>query len=412
MAGGIYSEETCPVCGSKMRDNHKGERGAVACPDHPMVHAHRIYVKFGRKHKKRFTSYRMAFKWLNHLRTEKDEREEKFDIEDYGFQKPKSFATLAPKYLERKKGLKSYGKICHDINKAAEHFGAMNMREISGGMLDDYLYGLKCDDGSSMSDKTRANHCSRLHDFWKWCLARGDVLTLAEFPTFPHIEYELAYRKIITWEVQEQVLAKVKEMTWEKNPKIWFGCDLLATYTALRPDDLRRLNENSMDDAGWLTIYNPTKKKNKFKYIRLHEDHVGHWKSLQKLFPALPEIPFFRHHGRVRGTTKTGIIFGENVFYLAWQKACEAMNLKGVPLYPGTKHTTASETAKLMGSDRAKNASGLSNKAFERYCQVENSDAFEVVSEIRKKKGEVVLLGGHRGTTVSGGVSNDNASKR
>jgi hypothetical protein len=73
------------------------------------------------------------------------------------------------------------------------------------------------------------------------------------------------------------------------------------------------------------------------------------------------------------------------------KNTCKQIGLEGVPLYPGTKHTTATETAKNLGSDRAKNASGLTNKAFERYCQVEDKDAYEVVTEIRKKKkGEVV----------------------
>lgn len=391
MAGGIYTEERCGICGGRMVDNH---RNAVACPNHPRVHAHRMFVQFGRRHKKRFTSYALAMKWVNHLRTEKDERADGFDIADYSYQKHKSYAALAPKYLERKKDLKSHRKISFYINSALGAFGQHNVRDISGGMIDDYLFGMK-----GISEKTRANHCSQLHDFWKWCLARGDVLTLAEFPTFPKIAYELKYRKIITWEVQERVLTKVKEMTWDKNPKIWFGCDLLATYTALRPDDLRRLTEGSLDGNGWLTIFNPTKRKNKFKYVRLHREHVDLWKACGNNHPGLPDVPYFRHHGRVRGTTRSGIPFGENVFYLAWQKACKALNLPGVPLYPGTKHTTASETAKLMGSDRAKNASGLSNKAFERYCQVENNDAFEVVTEIRRKKGEVVSLGEYRGST-------------
>lgn len=394
--GGIYTEEVCRVCGKNLIDNH---RNAVSCPDHRDVWAKRLFVRFGRQHKKRFTSYVMAMKWLNHLRTEKDLREDAFDIEDYGFQKPKSFTALAPKYLERKKTLKSYGKICHDIKKAAAYFGTTNVREISGGMLDDYLYGLVRDDGTQMSEKTRANHCSRLHDFWKWCLTRGDVITLAEFPRFPKIEYELRYRKTVTWGIQEQVLAKIREMTWRKNPKIWFACDLLATYTALRPDDLRRVNEASLDASGWLAIFNPTKRKNKFKHIRLHEDHVKQWREFQAQYPALPDMPFFRHHGKVRGTSRVNIVFGENVLYLAWRNACRELNLEGVSLYPGTKHSTATETARHMGSDRAEKASGLSNKAFRRYCQVESEDAFDVVTEIRKKKSEVIRMGDHRGTT-------------
>lgn len=78
--------------------------------------------------------------------------------------------------------------------------------------------------------------------------------------------------------------------------------------------------------------------------------------------------------------------FGINFLYEQWNKAAALIGLKGVPLYPGTKHTTATETAKLLGTSKARDASGLTNKAFDRYCQVENNAPFEVVTEIRKAK--------------------------
>ena len=63
-----------------------------------------------------------------------------------------------------------------------------------------------------------------------------------------------------------------------------------------------------------------------------------------------------------------------------------------MPLYPGTKHTTATETAKLLGADKARGASGLTNKAFDRYCPVEGDETFEVVTAIRKQMGQVIPL--------------------
>lgn len=39
-----------------------------------------------------------------------------------------------------------------------------------------------------------------------------------------------------------------------------------------------------------------------------------------------------------------------------------------------------------MGTGNARNASGLTNKAFDRHCQTENDDAFDMVTEIRKEK--------------------------
>ena len=136
---------------------------------------------------------------------------------------------------------------------------------------------------------------------------------------------------------------------------------------------IRRVTEE-LDENGWLTVYNPTKRKNKFKYIRLHEDHIVMWEELQRQFPALPETPFFRHHGRVRGTTQTGIIFGEHYLRRWWLRACDEIGLKGVPLYPGTKHTTATETAKLMGR------TGIEDRADEQGIRAYNEQrAFEVV---------------------------------
>jgi len=104
-------------------------------------------------------------------------------------------------------------------------------------------------------------------------------------------------------------------------------------------------------------------------------------------------MPFFRHIAGISGC-KADTVFGINFLSKSWKKACSDVGLEGVPLYPGTKHTTATETAKLMGTDKARNASGLTNKAFDRYCQVENNDVFEVVTAIRKAKkmGSVIPL--------------------
>ena len=393
MDGSIYTRQKCALCGKYLLHNPK--RRGCFCPDHPDQAATKFIVRFPGDIYQRHNSYESACQSLNYLRYEKgtaSQRKRKFNPDDYKSLRPNSFASLAPKYLERKKGLKSYGKICYYINTARDYFGTTNLKDISGGMIDDYLFQLKQKNGMPISDKTRSNHCSQLHDFWKWCLGRGNVITLAEFPQFPKIEYTLGYRKITDWETQEKVISKVKELSHHINPKIWLGIDILATYTALRPDDLRRIKESSLDPSGLLIIHDPTKLKNKFKTVRLLEAHIKEWRSLQREYPALPEIPFFRHIKGVGGA-KPNSIFGEKYLYKWWVKAADEIGLHGVPLYPGTKHTTATETAKLLGTEKALKASGLTNRAFERYCQVENNDTFEVVKEVRKtKKAKVIKM--------------------
>lgn len=378
MEGGIYTREKCFKCGASLK--HDGARKGCFCPNHPDVRATSFAVKFPGGIYQRFQSYEKAAQSLNYLRHEKGTRKSHFNPDDYRSAKPNSFGALKDLYLARKKNHASYKKIERYIDGASECFGlTRNVREVNGAEIEDYLFSI-----SGISEKTRANHCAQLHNFWMWCLNRG-IITLAEMPAFPKIDYELGYRKITSWEIQEKVIAKVKEMSYHINPKIWLGIDMLATYTALRPDDLRRVYESSLDDNGWLTIQNPTKKKNKFKYIKLHPDHVEEWRAIHSKYPALPNVPFFRHVSGIGGSSPNEI-YGDKYLYKYWNKACKEVGLEGVSLYPGTKHTTATETAKFMGTDKAKNASGLTNKAFERYCQVENTDAFEVVTKIREKK--------------------------
>jgi hypothetical protein len=385
MEGGIYSRQKCPICDKTLRHNEK--RRGCFCPDHPEIAATKFEIQFPGGIYQRHRSYASAEQSLFHLRYRKREMEGRFDPKDYRTTRPNSFAVLAPKYLATKKTLANYSRIETIIEKAVEHFGFRNIRDITGGDISDYLYGME-----GIKEKTRFNRCSQLHDFWVFCLKRGkQVLTLAEFPDFPEISYDLGTRKITNWETQEKVISKVREISYHINPKIWLGIDMLATYTKIRPDDLRRVTESSLDDDGLLTIIYPTKLKNKFKTLRLHQDHIDEWRSLQEKYPALLGAYFFRHTKGIPGCTENER-FGDKYFYKWWSKAAAMIGLEGVPLYPGTKHTTATETAKLLGSKKAEEASGLTNKAFKRYCQVENDGMIEVVTAIRraKKKGEIV----------------------
>lgn len=75
MLGGIYSDEKCNICCGALRDNGKD---AVCCPVHPKIRSDRLYVRFGRDIKKRFTvntcgsvrPYDLAADFLHGLRSE------------------------------------------------------------------------------------------------------------------------------------------------------------------------------------------------------------------------------------------------------------------------------------------------------------------------------------------------------
>ncbi|MDY6894332.1 MAG: hypothetical protein SVO01_02785 [Thermotogota bacterium] len=43
MKGGIYTRENCPICGTRMTDNH---RTGCSCSDHPEQRARKLILKF------------------------------------------------------------------------------------------------------------------------------------------------------------------------------------------------------------------------------------------------------------------------------------------------------------------------------------------------------------------------------
>ena len=70
---------------------------------------------------------------------------------------------------------------------------------------------------------------------------------------------------------------------------------------------------------------------------------------------------------------------------------CELLNVKGLDLYGGTRHTTTTALAKTAGEQGAKKATGhFTNKAFERYCQYQDDDTFEMIKIAAEMKGKVI----------------------
>lgn len=387
MQGNIYTREKCTQCKTTLKYT-KG-KGCI-CPEHYRETgqiARTMYVWFPGKIHVNFQDIDKAEQFLNELRVKKGRDKERFDPEDFRTAKPNAFVTLVPGYLAEKKKLTSYKKIARYLNEASAHFGDRILREIRWGDIRDYVFSIrKQKGGEELSDKTRVNILSQLHDFWMWALER-EVITLAEMPAFKKLNCDLGYRKITTWEIQEKVLDQIHKNTFHFNPKVWLAVDMLATYVEIRPDDIRRLRECDYAN-GYIELLRPTKKKGKKKIIRLCEDHVQLWESLMDDIPS--ETKFFRHAKTMRNKP-AGTPFGINYLHDVWDAAAKEVGLVGVPLYPGTKHTTATETTKLVGRKKSQEASGLTSKAFDRYNQALTDGAFEVVSQIRRAKKADVL---------------------
>jgi len=377
MKGNITTRERCFVCKSNLL--HDERRNGCFCPEHPQVGATTFIVRFGSDIYRRFKNYQQATQFLTGLRYKTGEGS--FDLNDYRKENPNGFRNLSERYLKKKTKKKSFSNIRNYIKVAQKHFEDTNIKYINSADIDEFLFDIP-----GISEKTRSNYKSTLSDFWKQ-IKKWRIITLAQLPDFTEIDIdvELGYRNFTTWEEQSKILEKIKEMAI--NPKQWFGIELLSVYTKLRPQDLLKLTEGDIElDPGMLYIHYPTKKKNQLLTVRLAPDHIEIFKKLKDKYPALPNVKFFRHIDGVSGVAKDAQ-FGEKYFYKAWTAACKELGIEGLDLYGGTRHTTTTEIAKLEGKAAAKKHSGhRTNKAFDRYCQMDEKESSDMAQFIIKRK--------------------------
>lgn len=392
MVGGIYSDQRCKICGSAFKDNAKD---GLICPNHLEQRATRFKVKFGRKICRRFgRDYYAAQRFLNGLRYKKDEGT--LDIRDYKRDNPLGFETLAEKWLEIKKRevkQKSYNNLFNYMQRAIREWGNRNIKEIDYPDIEDFLLDQKLHNSNEfVSDKTRSNIRSALRDFWIW-LRKRRVIRPNQVPEFPDVKFELGFRTTIDKATQETILARIYDMAFHFNPKIWIGIKWLCTYISIRPGELVRIKEKHIDlENGYLIIPHPKEKKPKL--VPLIDEDI----ELIRTFPrGLPELPFFRHVKGIKGYAE-GKPFGAKYFYKWWVKATKSLCIEGVDLYGGTRHSSAIALRKYRTPEEIKRATMHStNKAFERYFHIESDDLRDIYKDTIRKdhkelKGDVVRL--------------------
>jgi len=365
MKGGIYSDQRCSVCGSTFKDD--GRKG-LFCPNHPQIAATRFSVKMPGGIFRRFKNYEEANRFLTGLRYKIDEGT--FDKRDYRKDKPLGFSNLIEKWLGYKKNEvapKNHKNLINYANKAIEYFKDTNIKLIDYSELEDFITSQK-----DLSNKTKANILSALHNFWVW-LRKRKVITLQQMPEFPRVNFELGYRKVISKDEQNQILSEVKRISYHINPKIYLGIKWLCTYIAIRPGELVQLKESHIDISNKYLFF-PHPKEKRHKVVPITDEDT----SLISEFPtALPSLPFFRHS---RGSgQKEGTPFGQKMFYRWWRKACSNLGIEGVDLYGGTRHSTARDLRQYFSPEQIKRATMHStNKAFERYFMIEADDMRDI----------------------------------
>lgn len=394
MKGNIYTRQKCLVCGGRLV--HDEKRQGCFCEAHPEVQAVKgFYLKFGKDINKRFKTYALAYHYLIGLRYEVEQ--EKFDVRDHLFSNPLGFSNLAANYLafKEKQNLASFYHIKRYLNRASDFFQGTNVKNIKKKDIRAFLDSLtKVVKGIEvpLSDKSKANFCTQLHDFYyNYLYEEEEVLTLAQLPKFPKVEYELGFRKLVDIETREKIVDRIRETTYPDNPKIWLGIDMLCSYGKIQPMDLRRLKEGDIDlEYGFLTFWRPSKskkrKKPKVVAIKLLDYHIEEIERCKKLYPATDQVLFFRH--TPTNSRQPNEPFGKDYLYRAWNKACKELGIDDLDLYGGTRHSSTTAIGKVLGKKRARDYSGHdTNEAFDRYCQIGDRDDFDISQLMAKMRG-------------------------
>lgn len=398
MTGRITSRERCKECkGSFVHDER---RGGLFCPKHPSERAIKSFrVRFGKKIDKLFSSYDQATRFLNGIRFESDRGT--FDARVYLTDAPLGFRKLSRAFVYEKE---KYGNVAEStmkkirlhISRGVEAWGDKPVTEFKKRDFKHWVRELPV-----KSSKTQHDHLATIKQFFTDYLVDEEYLTRSQVPEFPTVSFELGWRNFTDFETQGRVLDEVYNQTFDKNPKIHLGVDLLRTYPTMRPGDLLRIQEQDFNTTtGVLTLHRPTKtRKNGKKIIPLLDEHVETVKGLKAQFPALPNVLFFRWHGGEKNSARAGQPFGVKCVPNAWKKACKAVGLEGVALYGGTKHTTTTGLAQAAGREAAREATDhQTEEAFDRYCRLEGQNFLKMARVIRtqqnKEKGKVVNLKG------------------
>ncbi|MBN2420086.1 MAG: tyrosine-type recombinase/integrase [Deltaproteobacteria bacterium] len=324
---------------------------------------------------------------LNGLRYEMDQG--KFDPRDYQQDQPLSFTNISEKWLLKQKHKKSWGKMRTHIGYAQQYFNHTNVKEIKYGELEDFFYENPA--LAHLSSKSLHNIKTTLHTFWVWLCKRDNKI---QMPEFPEISFELGWRKTIDKSTQDLILEKIREISWDINPRIYIGVLFLSTYTNVRPIELLHVKEEDIDLQNGTIIVKYNKVQGKHTVIYLIDEDIDLIRSIPRGFP---KQFFFRHTSTRSGLKVTDMEqFGNKYLYKWWKKACNALGIEGVDLYGGTRHSTVTRLSEFYSPEEImQDGSGhTTNKAFSRYFHrhAEQKKAISQTARSGKSDTKVIRL--------------------
>jgi integrase len=338
---------------------------------YPTKYGWRVYFgKISKRFKK--NEHTLAERFLTGLRFKSDEGT--LDLRDYQKDNPLGFANQVEKFLYSKRHLRGVKKYEQRLRHGVERWGNGNVKLIGYAEVEDLLNHLQ-DKGYSSKYRKDIRDCIRM--FYKWLAARKEI---KEAPALPVVKYSMAYRKLIKKDDQRKILDEIWNITRHFNPRICIGISFLATYINLRPDELRGIKEGHIDlERGVILIPKPKTYEPKYVYLLKEDIEL----LAENRMPAHPETYYFRHI-KGNGNAKPGDQFGRDYLQRWWGKACKNLGIEGVPLYPGTRHSSAVDLRKRHSPEAVRRATMTkTNKAFERYLQITGDEVRDLYQDAR-----------------------------
>jgi integrase len=206
-------------------------------------------------------------------------------------------------------------------------------------------------------------------------------------PEFPEIHFKMEMKTVVSIEDQQAIIEEVKRISWKDNPRIWLGIKLLSLYPRVRPGELLNVKEGHINlTENWIVFPQPKEKEPKF--IHLLPEYSVLIKEIRNMSPAMPNVFFFRHLKSGPSVT-AGSKFGLHLFNKWWKRACENLNISGVALYAGTKHSTVTALGKLMSPEQIKhNVTGHTSSAFQRYFLPDHNENISATWKVAEMQDE------------------------
>ncbi|CCK79426.1 uncharacterized protein TOL2_C12630 [Desulfobacula toluolica Tol2] len=120
----------------------------------------------------------------------------------------------------------------------------------------------------------------------------------------------------------------------------------------------------------------PDTKEGIPKFIHLLPEHADLIREIRGP-KGMPDMYFFRHV-KAKPSVKAGTRFGQKQFRMWWNRACKNLNIEGVDLYGGTKHSTVTALGQVLTPEQIqRGVTGHISDAFKRYMLPDKNDAIQ-----------------------------------